>query len=313
MASSASSKVVPELGLVCMTLSERCRFRTITRSRFLSLSELEQEKSLEELYWANLHRTDAALTFCDQNHIRLYRMSSSLFPMSDYPLGEKVLRRFSTLLSGIGRRAERLGIRVIIHPDQFVVLSSESRQVVRTSIKIMCKHALTLDLMGLPRSAWATMILHGGKAGRGDFLVKMIPKLPIEIRSRLSLENDEHAYGAEEILDVCQRAGVPMIFDNLHHVVREKLPSHDHPSIARFVKLAAATWPDPSWQVVHLSNGHEGLHDERHSHLIEHFPKAFRKVPFVEIEAKGKEDAIAGVRETFFTSKKSVPKALPEA
>ena len=184
-----------------------------------------------------------------------------------------------------------------MHPDQFVVLSSESRKVVRTSIAILCKQAMAMDLMGLPQSTWSTLILHGGKAGRGRFLVRMIPKLPAEIRARLSLENDEHAYGAADILDVCRRAGVPMVFDNLHHLVNQKLTSHDSPSMARYVALARDTWPDPTWQLVHLSNGHQHLHDQRHSDLIVHFPRAYKTVPWVEVEAKGKERAIFALRQ----------------
>lgn len=293
----ASRSLVPQFGLVCMTASERCRFRTITRTRFLSLSALEQEKALEEVYWSNIHRTENALSFCAQNEIYLYRLTSSLFPMSDEAVGTRVLKRFAATLSSIGRRAERLGIRVMMHPDQFVVLSSDSRTVVRTSIKILCKQAAAMDMMGLPRTSWSTLILHGGRAGKSDFLVKVITKLPEEIRGRLSLENDEHAYGAADILDVCRRAGVPMVFDNHHHVVREKLPSHDDPSVAKYVALARATWPDPNWQLVHLSNGIDGLHDARHSDLIEHFPSSYMNIPWIEVEAKGKEIAIAALRQ----------------
>jgi UV DNA damage endonuclease len=191
---------------------------------------------------------------------------------------------------------ERMGIRVVIHPDQFVVLTSERRDVVRTSIRILCKQALAMDLMGLPQSAWSTLIVHGGKAGRGEFLTRLIPRLPVEVRSRLSLENDEHAYSAAEIYDVCRRAQVPMVFDNLHHLVRERLDSHEDPSLTTWVARARTTWPEPGWQIVHLSNGQDHLHDERHSHLIQHVPSAYRGVRWIEVEAKGKEQAIEGLR-----------------
>jgi UV DNA damage endonuclease len=281
-----------------MTHSEQCRFRTITRSRYLSLGEAERERALEGVYWDNLNRLHGAISFCARAGIKLYRMPSSLFPMSDEPAGDRIMRSLGSLMSGVGRRAERLGIRVLMHPEQFVVLSSDSRKVIRTSIAILCKLALSMDLMGLPRSPWSTMIVHGGRGGRGRFLAKMIPMLPEEIRTRLSLENDEYAYGADEILDVCQRAGVPMVFDNHHHVIHDKLADPDDPSIERYVRLAAGTWPDPSWQLVHLSNGAEGIHDQRHSDLIDTFPRAYASVPWIEVEAKGKERAIAALRST---------------
>lgn len=287
---------VPALGLVCMTHSERCRFRTITRTRYLSLSTRERQRTLEEIYWSNLGRLHSAIGFCAQEGIKLYRMPSTLFPMSDEPIGDAVLRGFSTLLSSVGRRVERLGIRVLIHPEQFVVLNSESPNVVRNSIQILSKLALSMDLMGLPRSPWSTMIIHGGRAAQPELLVRNIGQLPPEVRSRLSLENDEHAYGAQEILEVCRAAGVPMVFDNLHHVIHDRLDSHDHPSVAKFVKLARETWPRPDWQIVHLSNGREHIHDERHSDLIAALPAAYRRLPWIEVEAKGKERAIADLR-----------------
>ena len=64
------------------------------------------------------------------------------------------------------------------------------------------------------------------------------------------------------------------------------------------VAAAATTWPDPAWQVVHLSNGKGGFLDREHSDLIEQVPPAYRNVPWIEVEAKGKETAIAQLRRT---------------
>src|SRR5688572_21018288 len=225
--------VAPHLGLVCITDSERYRFRTITRTRFLTLDEAAQRRALEALYWDNLARLHAILSFCHRRDIRLYRATSALFPMSDDPLGAAVLESLSANLASVGRRVKRLGIRVVLHPDQFVVLNSDSPTVAATSRVIMDKHARAFDLLGLPRSPWSAMILHGGKGGRGDELVRAIRTLPPSVRGRLVLENDEYTFGAGEILEICKRAGVPMVFDCHHHVIKEKLDSYEHPSVAR--------------------------------------------------------------------------------
>ena len=81
----------PELGLVCITASDAVRFRTVTRKRLLQLTEIEQEKVLRELYADNLKRLDKAIDFCYANKIKLYRMTSALFPFADTDLGETVL------------------------------------------------------------------------------------------------------------------------------------------------------------------------------------------------------------------------------
>lgn len=286
----------PNLGLVCITATEQCRFRTITRTRFLTLGDDARRRALADLYWDNLARLHAVLTFCHRRGIRLYRATSALFPMSDDPLGADVLESLSANLSSVGRRVKRLGIRVVLHPDQFVVLNSDSPNVAATSRIIMDKHARAFDLLGLPRSAWSAMILHGGRGGRGDELVRVIRNLPANVRRRLVLENDEFTYGAAEILDICRRANVPMVFDCHHHVIKESLKTYDHPSVAKFTKLAGKTWPDPSWQIVHLSNGAAGFGDRNHSEFIAAVPKVYARVPWIEVEARGKECAIERLR-----------------
>lgn len=62
-----------------------------------------------------------------------------------------------------------------------------------------------------------------------------------------------------------------------------------------WVLKARATWRPPEWQVVHLSNGLGSPQDRRHSHLITDFPSAYRDVPWIEVEAKGKEEALAAL------------------
>ena len=295
-------KPLPELGLVCLSSDEQCRFRTITRTRYLSLSDGERDRQLHAIYWDNVQRLHWTLGYCARRNIHLYRATSALFPMSDEPAGEATLRLMSAALSSIGRRAKKLGIRVVLHPDQFVVLNSENPITRSTSALILEKHALAFDLMGLPQTAWSLMNVHGGKAGRSDELVEAIRELPPNVRGRLTLENDEYSYGAAEILDVCRRASVPMLFDCHHHVIKEGLDSYDHPSVAKYTKLARETWPKPEWQVVHVSNGDSAFLDRYHSQQITMIPRAFRDVPWIEVEARGKELAVAGLRENWPTT-----------
>ncbi|WP_373525462.1 UV DNA damage repair endonuclease UvsE [Nostoc sp.] len=289
---------LPHLGLVCITHDNQVRFRTMTRTRYLKLTLEERESALRELYLHNLYRLHDALSFCQQNNIRLYRMSSALFPLSDIEdeIGANLLEEMSDKLAKIGERAEALNIRMVLHPDQFVVLSSDSPEVVKTSIKILERHARTLDLLGLPQSPWSLMNIHGGKSQRTEQLVKVILELPEAIKSRLTLENDEYAYSADEILAVCQQAGIPLVFDAHHHICHENLDSYDHPGVASMLYAARETWANPDWQLVHISNGQEAFNDRKHSDMITAMPSVYHEVPWIEVEAKHKEVAIADLR-----------------
>ena len=298
---SAQSKheaTLPELGLVCITVSQEVRFRTITRTRYLQFDQKERKKALKSIYEDNLQRLNSALTFCQQHSIKLYRMTSNLFPLSDIEdgIGENLLESMSADLAKIGERAAKLGIRMVLHPDQFVVLSSEKPQVVENSINILQTHARIMDMLGLPHSSWALMNIHGGKSGRSKELIEVISQLPENIKSRLTLENDENAYSSSEILEVCQNARIPLVFDAHHHICHEKLDSYDDQSVAEMFYAARETWDNPDWQLVHISNGKDAFNDRKHSDLITDMPSCYREAPWIEVEAKTKEEAIAHLR-----------------
>ena len=211
----------PNLGLVCITVSNEVRYRTITRKRLLTFPLHEQSDILNELYLHNIGTLFKAVYFCGENNLRLYRISSQIFPFADEPVGIEVLSRLQDELRDIGKLANVRGLRLVVHPDQFVVLNSDSPEVVQNSIKILAMHARTLDYLEQPRSPWSLLEIHGGKGKRAHELIATIADLPDNIRTRLALENDEYIYSAAEILEVCRAASVPMVFDAHHHVCHE--------------------------------------------------------------------------------------------
>lgn len=286
----------PKLGLVCITNSEEVRYRTITRTRLLQLDADHQRTTLDQLYRENIQRFRKALDFCVTHGIQLYRYTANLFPFADTPLGMEVLLGLQPQVQQLGADATAQQIRLLVHPDQFVVLSSENPQVVTNSIHILATQAAIMDLLQQPRSPWAIIEIHGGKGGRSAALVERIRQLPAAIRLRLALENDESAYSAEEILAVCQATGVPMIFDAHHHICHHRLTSYEDPSIQRMLNAARTTWSDPSWQIVHISNGRANFCDRSHSDLVQTMPSAYADAPWIEVEAKHKEQAIAYLR-----------------
>jgi len=294
--------MTPELGLVCISASKTVRFKTLTRKRLLQLDLAEQERLLRQLYAENLRRLGIAIEFCAAHQIRLYRLGSGLFPFADDPMGAAILGEFAEGMGLIGEQATQLGVRLVLHPDQFVVLSSDRPEVIENSIKILAMHARIFDLLGLPQSPWALMNIHGGKGDRAERLIESIRSLPDNIRLRLTLENDEYTYGSEQIASICQAAGVPHLFDAHHHVIHEKVESYEDESVVRAFEVARSTWENPEWQVVHISNGAESFLDQKHSDYITIMPSCYRQAPWIEIEAKQKEFAIQKLQEEWLYS-----------
>ena len=284
--------VKSNLGLVCITNSEAVRYKTVTRKRLLSFDEATQAEMLRALYRENIVRVNRAIDFCAANNINLYRLTSGLLPFSDEPVGAAIIGEFVEQLSAAGNRAIANRLRIVMHPDQYVVLSSDSELVIENSFKILRMHARTLDLLNQPRSEWATMNIHGGKGDRLEKLVASIEKLPANIRSRIAFENDEHADSAAQILEVCRRARVPMVFDAHHHVCREKLDHYNDESVTEMFWAARETWANPENQMVHISNGRDRFQDRAHHDLVFEMPEVFRFAPWIEVEAKHKEIAI---------------------
>ena len=293
---------LPKLGLVCITASDEVRFRTVTRRTLSKLSKSEQQTKLREIYSANIERLAKAIAFCQREQIELYRLSSALFPFADEPIGEAILNEFEPQLAQIGDRAIQHQIRLVLHPNQFVVLNSDRQEVIENSFKILKTHAHVLDLLSLPRSPWALINIHGGKGDRAQRLIDNIQQLPLNVYSRLTLENDEHTYSSKAIANICQITGIPMVFDAHHHLVHEHLDGYNHPSVGEMLELAKTTWKQPQWQLVHISNGKEHLHDTKHSNLIINMPSSFQNAPWIEIEAKQKERAIFQLRREWLPS-----------
>jgi len=136
----------------------------------------------------------------------------------------------------------------------------------------------------------ALMNIHGGKSQRAEQLIRVITELP-EIRSRLTFENDEYAYSASEILEVCKRSG-----SNGVRCPSSYLPWRTNQLWASEcswdVLCARETWSNPDWQLVHISNGQQAQWQT--AQWLDHrYAECLSGSSLIEIEAKAKEQAIA--------------------
>lgn len=291
----------PILGLCCLSSDGTIKYRTITKKRFDALPNEQKLEKLLDIYSSNLAMFAKALRYCADNSIKMYRVTSNLFPMLDLlPNKNEVLNSLVEPLREVKRIADVWNIRITIHPDQWVVLSSENPDVVIRSIQELSTHATVFDLIGLERSRYNLINIHGGKGNRIDALVEVINTLHPSIKSRLTLENDETTYGVEDLLRVSKETGVPILFDAHHHLCYERLGSYNAVSVRKNMELCRETWKDEmGFFTTHISNGTSSLLDHRHSDYIGAFPLALYDVPCVEVEARAKELAIFKLKEQY--------------
>lgn len=281
------------LGLCCLDNEGYIKYNTITKKRYDSLGFSDKENALETIYSNNIETFKSAIQYCKDNNIGMYRVTSDLFPMLGIDeIGVSLFNEFKDELRAVGNLAKKYKIRVVMHPDQFNVLSSDNNETVSNSIQNLHYHALTFDYMGLSESRYNLINIHGGKADRIKQLITVVNLLPNNIKNRLTFENDENSYSVDDLIQVYEATGVSVLFDFHHHLVMNKLKNYSSGYMEVAYEKAVNTWTDKSLVTTHISNGTTTLHDRRHSDYIELFPEFIKEVPWVEVEARAKNLAI---------------------
>jgi len=246
------------LGLCCQWMAsnpkKQYKYENILRSRSLQLGRfnkgLYSEQRIRQTYLDNLNNLLEVLPLVIDSGIRVFRISSAMFPLfdkvpEDYWHNEQTL----ALLKLIGKTILDNNLRATTHPGQFVVLSSEKQAVLENSIRELEFHAWLMDQMGLERSPYYSINVHGGKSNLTRLLIDGVKQLNEATRSRLTLENCEFAYSIADLLPVSRATGVPLCFDSHHHTFNTgELSSEDAMS------AAMATWPKDVRPLTHLSN-----------------------------------------------------------
>lgn len=286
------------LGLCCTFLAQPIKFRATT-ARFVSgKRKREQRRFLGELALHNADALLAAVRWCADHRVGAFRISSQLFPLATHPEVGYALRELSgwtevsRQLVAVRDLARRRDVRLSFHPDQFVVPGSQSPTVVESSLAELEHQAEIAELVGAEQ-----LTLHGG-GGKPDKqaalarLERGLDRLSDRARSLIALENDDRIFHVEDLLPVCRRAGLPLVYDVHHH---RCLP--DRLDVDEATELTARTWGQREpW--AHLSSPRYGWRSTKpgvHADFIRPRdvpPSWIGRRLTVDVEAKAKELAV---------------------
>ena len=264
------------------------------------------EDYIKSIYMHNLNMTFRILPEVFSSGIKVFRLSSNLFPLFD--IVDKNCwdnDDIKTTLKKIGHFISMHQMRISVHPGQFCVLSSDSDRVVDNAVTELAMHAWFFDQMGLDESPFYAINIHGGKADRTSQLIERIESLPSNIRSRLTLENDENCYSLADLVPVHERTGTSLVFDSHHHVFNE-----GGLSMSDAHNLACATWTGGIKPLQHISNTSPDVMDgsfterRKHSDMIHYVPEpqlaALRDDTIdVDVEAKHKNLSVFQMSKDF--------------
>lgn len=193
-----------------LSTSRTCRLRNATADR------------LRELIVENLAALEQVTAFLEQRRILLYRISSHLIPFASHPINTiRWWDDYADRFARIGARLRAQRVRVSTHPGQYTVLNSPHPSIVSAAVCELAYHARLLDALGTDTSC--KVVVHiGGSYGASERLamdrfVATARALPAAVRRRLVVENDDRLFDADEALEVGRAAGLPVVFDWLHH------------------------------------------------------------------------------------------------
>lgn len=292
------------LGYACINMTLGSRKPKITTNRSM-VKKTFVERGLDyagELGLENARDLFQILKWNHENDIKLFRLSSEFFPWaSEYNFEDlPQFLRIRTLLSGSGKYAQSVGMRINSHPGPFNVLTSPKESVVQNTITDLELHGKIFDLMGLEKSPYNNINIHcngvyGDKKSAMDRFILNFQRLSPSVQTRLTVENDdkESMYSVKDLMYIHDKTGIPIVFDYHHHKFCTGGLSEEEA-----LKLAVSTWPKGITPEVHYSES-KSLHEnntkikpQAHSDYITTLPNTYELDLDIMVESKAKELAI---------------------
>ena len=301
-----------QLGLCCLNITLRNETgATPSRKKMLKTVLREGVEPLKELILKNLNDVKELIEWNEAHGIRVYRLSSSMFPHKTNPQVEDFGYEFAIpLMQEIGELARKYGHRLTFHPGQYNVLASPSQKALDNTMRDLGYHAQVLDYIGCDQDS--VMVIHGGGLYNNKEKTKarwceVYNTLPDMIKNRLVLENCEHSFNIKDCLEISENTGVPVVFDT-HHFDCYKLlhPDEEFEPASVYIPKILDTWTKrgikPKFHVSEQGSGRTG----HHSDFIEVIPQYLLEIPDkygveidIMIEAKAKEAAILKLYEKY--------------
>ena len=206
------------IGYPCINRSIGC-----SANRTFRLASYSEDR-LSETIAGNIACLRKILAWNRKNEILFFRITSDLVPFASHPVCTFPWQeQFREEFAATGAFIKEAGIRISMHPDQFIVLNSPDERVVSRSIAELAYHARVLDAMGLDASAKIQLHVggvYGDPAKSIERFVRVYKQLDPAILRRLVVENDDQRFTASDCLKIHELTGIPVLFDVFHHACR---------------------------------------------------------------------------------------------
>ena len=278
--------------------------QTMTYTQFTKIKDREAAiRKLERIAISNLHNCWRLLIHNEESHIHFFRFSSRLIPLANHPeladwnfiepLREELEKSKSFL-------TKHPGMRVDFHPEHFVIINSPDKEIYKASVKTLIMHYTLLKKMGIQPIHRCVLHIGGGYGNREQALEQFIENwssLPVALQQMILLENDDTTFTISESLYLCEKLGIPSVFDYHHFLAHHNENENWDGQWERVIK----TWKDsPLPPKMHISSPKSEKEFRAHADFInpEMFMDFLRKIKGsvrqldCMIEAKKKDEAL---------------------
>ena len=271
---------------------------TITYTNYINKNY--NTSKLLEITKNNLDSLYEIIKYNVKNNFHFYRLTSKLVPLATH---DKVdfdyITPFLDKYKKIGKLINDNNIRVDTHPDQYAVLNSMDRKIVKNTVEILEYHYKIMDAIGIKDKL---IILHVGSSACGKKasitrFINNFNKLPDHIKKCIAVENDDKVYNIKDVLELCHKINVPMVLDYHHFIC-----NNEKEDINDYLKEIIDTW-DGKLPKMHFSSPKSKLKKEFRSHsdyinkecfikFINILKKQDKDIDIM-LEAKAKDDAVS--------------------
>ncbi|WP_075981222.1 UV DNA damage repair endonuclease UvsE [Bacillus massilinigeriensis] len=214
------------LGYVAMSthLKNCSPSQTMTYAHFEQLSDREAAiRKLERIALSNLENCLRLLKHNLAHDIHFFRLSSRLIPLATHEELEdwNYMKPLKEKFSEIGEFARKNDVRLDFHPDHFVVLNSPKKEILKTSVHTLQYHLKMLKGMNINPIHRCVLHVGGKYEGKEMALEQFVHNwgyIPTTIQKMIMLENDDKSFDLIDTLYLCEKLGIPFVFDYHHHL-----------------------------------------------------------------------------------------------
>lgn len=212
------------LGYACISVN--MKNNPNKKTTVAQLNKLEPQarlKKLRQVMQTNFFNLMDLLSYNREHQIFLYRLPSEFVPLATHPVATDWdwAKEFAWDFRKAGEYIRKHAIRMTAHPSHFSILNTDKPAVLASTIADFSYHARVFDLLGL--DANSVLVTHVGgiyddKQTSLDRFASNFEGLPDNVKQRLAVENDDTSFTMLDVLELCERIGIPMVLDIHHHM-----------------------------------------------------------------------------------------------